>query len=85
MSPVAKEDIEKFRTAVHEVLSGKASSTFLGRIDKILEEWAGDKITAAQACEKIQKAVILFLGDDLAKEIGSRCAPIVMRESVARK
>ena len=85
MSPVSKESVEQVRKVVHDVLAGRASTIFMGRFDSTLEEWSADKITAAQACEKIRKAVILFMGEDLAKEIGNRCAPIVMRESVARK
>jgi len=70
---------------MHEVLAGRASDGFMKRIDAILEEWAADKLTAAQACEKVRKAVNLFLGEDLAKEIGNRCAPIVMKESAGKK
>jgi hypothetical protein len=57
----------------------------MARLDSILEEWSADKLTAAQACEKTRKVVILFMGEDLAREIGNRCAPIVMRESAAKK
>jgi hypothetical protein len=85
MSPAAKAHVDQVRKTVHEVLAGKGSEIFLVRIDKILEEWAADKLTAAQACEKVQKAVSLFLGEDLATEIGNRCAPIVMRESAGKK
>ncbi len=85
MSPAAKESVEQVRTVVHEILAGRASNIFMGRLDGILEEWSIDKLTAAQACEKIRKIVVLFLGEDLAKEIGNRCAPIVMRESTAKK
>ena len=85
MSPVVKEHVDQVRNTVHEVLAGKASEIFMARTDKILEEWAADKLTAAQACEKVQKAVSLFLGEDLATEIGNRCALIVMRESAGRK
>jgi len=85
MSPAAKESVEQVRKVVHEVLAGRASNSFMGRIDGILEEWAADKLTAAQACDKVRKAVNLFLGEDLAKDIGSRCAPIVMKESIAKK
>jgi hypothetical protein len=81
MSPVPKERVEEVRAAIRAVLAGKASDIFLGRIDAILAEWSSGKITAAQACEKAQKIVSLFLGEDLAKEIGNRCSPIVMRES----
>jgi len=85
MSPVAKENIEQIRKNVHDILEGKASGVFLGRIDAIIEEWAGGKMTAAQACEKIQKIVVLFIGKDIAQEIGTRCAPIVMLESTSKK
>jgi hypothetical protein len=85
VSPVAKENVEQVRKVVHEVLSGRASNIFLGRVDAILEEWSAGKLTAAEACEKTRKVVSLFLGEDLAKEIGNRCAPVVMRESGAKK
>lgn len=85
MSPAAKESVDQIRKVIHEVLAGKASDIFMGRIDAILGEWAADKLTAAQACEKVRKAVNLFIGEDLAKEIGNRCAPIVMRESAMKK
>jgi hypothetical protein len=85
VSPVAKESVEQVRKVVHEVLSGRASNSFLGRVDAILEEWSAGKLAAAEACEKVRKIVALFLGEDLAKEIGNRCAPVVMRESGAKK
>jgi hypothetical protein len=85
MSPVAKESVEQVRKVVREVLAGRASDIFMGRLDSILEEWSADKLTAAQACEKVRKVVTLFMGEDLAREIGNRCAPVVMRESAAKK
>jgi hypothetical protein len=85
MSPVAKDSVEQVRKVVREVLAGRASDVFMARLDSILEEWSADKLTAAQACEKTRKVVILFMGEDLAREIGNRCAPIVMRESAAKK
>jgi len=81
MSPVPKESVEQVRGTIRAVLGGKASDIFLGRIDALLAEWASGKITAAQACEKIQKLVGLFIGEDLAKEIANRCSPIVKKES----
>ncbi|NTW58198.1 MAG: hypothetical protein HGB21_06610 [Nitrospirae bacterium] len=85
MSPAARESVEQVRKVVHEVLAGRTSDIFMGRIDGILEEWSAEKLTAAQACEKVRKVVALFIGEDLAKEIGSRCVPIVMRESSPKK
>lgn len=85
MSPAPKERVQQVRATIREVLADRASDVFLGRIDKILEEWATDKLTAPQACEKVQKAVGLFIGEDLAAEIGNRCAPIVMRETAGKK
>jgi len=85
MSPVSRENVDQVLKIVHEVLAGKASGVFMSRIDKIVEEWSSEQLTAAQACEKVQKAVSLFLGEDLAREIGNRCAPIVMRESAGKK
>jgi len=85
MSPVSKENVDQVRSTVHEILAGKASGIFLGRIDAILDEWAAERSTAAQACEKVQKAVGLVLGEDLAKKIGDRCAFIVMRETAGNK
>ena len=85
MSPASKEHVDQVRKFVHEVLAGKTSALFLGRIDEILAEWNEGKLTAAKACEKIQKTVSLFIDEKLAKEIGTKCAPIVMRESAAGK
>ena len=85
MTPVSKEHIDQVYKIVHEVLAGKASQIFMGRIDAIVAEWSADRLTAAQACDKVQKAVSLFLGEDLAKEIQNRCAPIVMRETSTKK
>ena len=85
MSPVPKKHIDQMRSAILEVLGNSVSQIFLSRLDGILNDWGADKITAAQACEKIQKTVSLFISEDKAIEIGSRCAPIVMRESAASK
>ena len=85
MSSASKEHVEQVRKIVHEVLAGKASNIFMGRIDAILAEWEAGTLNAAQACDKVRKAVSLFLGEDLAKDIGNRCAPIVMRESAGKK
>ena len=85
MTPVSKENVEQVRNTVHGILEAKASKLFLGRIDGMIGEWQAGKLTAAQACEKIQKAVALFIGEDIAKEIGNRCAPVVMRESSQHK
>jgi hypothetical protein len=85
VNPASKEHVNQVRAVMHEVLAGRASDVFMKRIYGILEEWAADKLTAAQACEKVRKAVSLFLGEDLAKEIGNRCAPIVMKESAGKK
>jgi hypothetical protein len=85
MNPVSKEHLDQVRKIIHEVLAGRASEIFLGRIDGILAEWGAGKLSAAQACEKVQKTVSLFIDENLAKEIGNRCAPIVMREPPTRK
>jgi hypothetical protein len=85
MNPVSQEHLDQVRKIIHEVLAGKASDIFLGRIDGILAEWGEGKLSAAQACEKVQKTVSLFIDENLAKEIGIKCAPIVMREPIAKK
>jgi len=85
VSSASKEHVEQVRKIVHEVLAGKASNIFMGRIDAILAEWEAGTLNAAQACDKVRKAVGLFLGEDLAKDIGNRCAPIVMRESAQKR
>jgi hypothetical protein len=81
MSSASQEHLDQVRKIVHEILAGHASDMFLGRIDGILAEWGAGKLTAAQACEKVQKIVSLFIGESQAKEIGNKCALIVMRES----
>jgi hypothetical protein len=85
MSPVAGEKVEKIRSEILAVLGKSASDLFLKRIDAILADWAAGKLSAAQACEKVQKIVSLFIGEDKAREIGTRCAPIVMRESLPER
>ncbi len=82
MSPVPRERIDYVKSEILTVLGKSVSDLFLHRVDGILEDWSAGKLTAAQACEKIQKLVSLFIDEDKAREIGSRCAPIVMRESV---
>ena len=77
--------IEEVRRIVHEILGNGASAVFLGRVDAVLSEWTSGKLTAAQACEKIQKMVSLFIDVKKAQEIAARCAPIVMRESASSK
>ena len=85
MTDVTRERIDAVRTIVHEVLGGIASKIFLGRIDATLNEWAEGKMTAAKACEKVQKIVGLFIGEDKARQIGDRCVIIVMRETALQK
>ncbi len=85
MSSLSKEHLNQVRKIIHEVLAGRASDIFLGRLDKILLDWGAGKLTAAQASEKVQKFVSLFIDENLAKEIVNKCAPIVMRESASRK
>ena len=84
MSPVSNERFETMRRAILETLGTGVSPMFIGRVDAILSEWRADKITAAQACEKVQKLVTLFIDENKASEIGSRCALIVMKESVTK-
>jgi hypothetical protein len=85
VSPVPKEHVDQMRGAIHEILGATASDIFIGRIDGIINDWVAGKISAAQACEKVQKMVALFVDEQKAREIGYRCAPIVMRESVQLK
>ena len=83
MSPMSKEHLNEVRNVVHEVLAGRASDIFFGRLDEILGDWDAGKLNAAQASEKVQKFVSLFIDENLAKEIVNKCAPIVMRESAS--
>jgi hypothetical protein len=85
MSPVPKEQIDQVKGEVHSVLGKDVSDLFLRRVDAIFDDWSTGKLTAVHACEKVQKLVSLFIDQDKASEIGSRFAPIVMRESVAEK
>jgi hypothetical protein len=85
MSPVLQEHVDQVRNLIREVLGDSGSDIFLQRLDAILSDWAKDKLTAAQACEKVQKSVSLFIDENKAREIGNRCAPIVMKESVVQK
>ncbi len=82
MSPVPGERIDQIKNEIRTVLGKSASDLFLRRVDAILDDWSAGKLTAAQACEKVQKLVSLFIDEEKAREIGSLFAPIVMRESV---
>jgi hypothetical protein len=84
MTLVPKEHVDQMRNVIKEVL-GSASDIFLKRLDPILNDWAAGTLSAAQACEKVQKTVGLFFDADKAREIGYRCAPIVMKESATPK
>jgi len=84
MSAAPRERVDEVRSIIHGVLSGTASKIFLERIDAVLNDWAAGKMTAANACEKVQKMVGLFIGEDKARQIGDRCAMIVMRESASQ-
>lgn len=85
MNPLTREHVDQVRKIIHEVLAGRASDIFMSRIDVILGEWEAGTLTAAQSCEKVRKAVSLFISEDLARDIGNRCAPIVMKESAGKK
>lgn len=85
MSPALAEHVDQVRSLIRDVLGDSASDIFLQRLDAILNDWAADKLTAAHACEKVQKSVSLFIDENKAREIGNRCAPIVMKESLAQK
>jgi hypothetical protein len=83
MSPASKEDIDQVRSLIREILGDSVSDIFLRRLDAVLDDWAVNKLTAAQSCTKIQKIVSLFIDENKASEIGARCAPIVRKESSA--
>lgn len=85
MNGAPRERVDEVRSIIQDVLGGAASKTFLGRIDAVLNDWAEGKLTAAQSCEKVQKMVGLFIGEEKAGQIGDRCAMIVMRESASQK
>jgi hypothetical protein len=85
MSAATREHVEEVRSIVHEVLGGTASKSFHERIDAVLNEWAEGKMTATHACERVQKMVGLFIAEDKARQIGDRCAIIVMRETASQK
>lgn len=85
MSPAPKEQVDKVRNLIREILGDSASEIFLQRIDSTLNDWAADKLTAAQACEKIQKNVSLFIDEKKAREIAVQCAPIVKTASASEQ
>ena len=77
MSPVSKETADHLKREIHAVLGQSASELFLRRVDAILEDCSAGKLTVAQTCEKVQKLVSLFIDEGKAREIGTRCAPII--------
>jgi hypothetical protein len=81
MSPVSKEVADHLKGEIHAVLGQSASELFIRQVDAIIEECAAGKLTVAQACEKVQKLVSLFIDEGKAREIQARCAPIITKES----
>ena len=83
MSPVSKETADHLKSEIHAVLGQSASELFLRRIDTTIDDCSAGKFTLAQTCEKVQKLVALFIDAGKAREIGTRCAPIIKKESIA--
>lgn len=81
MSPTPQARVEQMKHIIHEVLGTAASPAFLQRIDAVLAEWSAGKINAAQASQKVEKMVALFIDAEKASEISSRCALIVMKDA----
>jgi hypothetical protein len=82
MSPSSKAQVDQVSRLIREILGDHASNIFIQRLDSILNDWAVDKFTATQSCEKIVKNVSLFIDEDKAREISDRCEPIFLQESV---
>ena len=85
MSAAPKARVEEVRSIVHDVLGSSTSKSFLVRVDTVLNDWAEGKIGAAIACDKVKKMVGLFIDEGKARQIGDRCATIVMKETAAQK
>jgi len=85
VSPVPQESIDQMKTIISDVLGAGANKSFLQRIDAVLADWSSDKINAAQAAEKVEKMVSLFIDSDKSKEIATRCAPIIMKAMTLKK
>jgi len=58
------------RQAVHDRLGEVASTIFLSRVDKTLEQADGSRDSLLEACTKITKMVSLFIGVDEAQAVG---------------
>jgi hypothetical protein len=85
MSPVSQEQFDQIKGEIHAVLGGTVSELFLRRVDALLEDWVGGKYTAAEACDKVQKLVSLFIDKGKSQEIGLRFAPIIKGEAIPPK
>jgi len=83
MSPVSKEAVDHLKSEIHAVLGQSASELFVRRVDVIIDDCAAGKLTITQTCEKVQKLVSLFIDEGKAREIQTRCAPIITKESAA--
>jgi len=72
------EDIKvQVKHAVREVLGDVASSIFLGRVDKTIDEAAYNMEAIAEACIKVEKMVNLFIGLDEARAVNQRLGAII--------
>ena len=85
MSAVTPELVDQMKKTIVDTLGSSASKAFLLRVEAVVADWAAGKLTAAQACEKVEKMVTLFIDADKAQQIASRCAPIVMKETSQKK
>ena len=69
----------ELNSIVQEVLGGTASKVLLGRIDSMLTDGSSSREELQQACDKIEKMVKLFIGEDKARIIGKRFKEVLAR------
>jgi hypothetical protein len=74
---------DQIKTAIHQILGEIASDILMGRLDKTIDDCAGDADKLAEASVKIEKLVRLFVGVAEANVIGKRCKEILDRCNAA--
>lgn len=73
--------VVEIKRAVIDVLGSSASSIFLSRMDKTLDEAGFDPDAVTHACVRLEKMVRLFIGTDEARAVGERCRAILGRQA----
>jgi hypothetical protein len=69
--------VAQLKLAVREILGDVPSAMFISRVEKTLDDGAGDMESLISACSKMERSVRLFINADLASVLDKRCMEIL--------